>query len=87
MEVALWMDKDVKLPKLNEKAGPAPTDTKQNAILNRNFFADLLDLSSRRYRSINRFDLEKQHFVQQQQSRAESGMPGLLPYVLSLACS
>jgi hypothetical protein len=83
MEITLWMEKDVQLPKLDAKASMMPTDTKQNTILNRKFFADMFDLSSQRYRSINRSELEKQNFLQQQQARAESGMPGLLPYVHS----
>jgi hypothetical protein len=58
-----------------------PTDTKENAILNRQFFSDMLDLSSVRYRKLSRFDVEKKMFLQNQRFKAETFMPGLLPYV------
>ncbi|UJR09300.1 hypothetical protein I4U23_013543 [Adineta vaga] len=81
MEITLWMEKDVKIEKLGERGSVMPTDTKQNAILNRKFFADMYNLSSERYRTINQCTLDKQNFLQQQQARAEIGMPGLLPYI------
>ncbi|CAF1327500.1 unnamed protein product [Adineta ricciae] len=79
IEISLWMEKDVKLEKLGERGSLMPTDTKQNAILNRQFFADMYDLSTERYRTMTRSDLDKKNFLEQQRARAERGMPGLLP--------
>lgn len=81
IEISLWMEKDVKLEKLGDRASSMPMDTKQNAILNRQFFADMYSLSTERYRKMARSDVEKKNFLEQQRTRAETGMPGLLPYV------
>ena len=81
MEITSWMEKDIKVPKLTARSSLMPTDTKENAVLNRNFFSEMFNLSSQRYRTMNRHDLDKQHFIQNQRVKADTAMPGLLPYV------
>jgi len=78
------MEKDLQLQKPTARSSLLPTNTKENAVLNRKFFSDLLDLSSVRYRKLSRFDVEKKIFLQNQRVKAETLMPGLLPYVTCL---
>lgn len=80
----MWMEKDLQLQKPTARSSLLPIDTKENGVLSRKFFSDLLDLSSVRYRKLSRFDVEKKIFLQNQRVKAETFMPGLLPYVTCL---
>ncbi|CAF1081368.1 unnamed protein product [Adineta steineri] len=81
VEITGWMQKDISIAKVNDRASLMPPDIKRNAIANRKFFSDLFKISTARYRTINRHEFDKQTFLHHQKVKAESAMPGLLPYI------
>jgi hypothetical protein len=88
MSVSVWMEKDVNVRKATASAGLMPNDTRSNAFLCRKFHSDMLNLSSERHRKLARFDYNKKTFIKNQRHKAETKMPGLLPYVsLVYSCS
>jgi hypothetical protein len=81
LEVSSWMEKDLTLKKITANSRLLTNDTRQNIILGRQFFSDLLTLSFSRYRKIAEHDFDKKMFLRNQHSKAEASMPGLVPYV------
>ena len=81
-EVSSWMEKDVKLRKLTASSGLMPNESRRNIVLRREFFSDLLNLSSERFRKMSKWENDKKTFLKNQRAKAETSMPGLLPYVV-----
>ncbi|CAF2510964.1 unnamed protein product [Rotaria sp. Silwood2] len=79
--ISNWIDKDVKVRKFTPNLGLMSADTRQNVMLSRKFFSNMLNLSNERQRKITRCDFEKNKFLKNQRTKAETIMPGLLPYI------
>jgi hypothetical protein len=80
-EVSSWMEKDVKIQKLDIGSRWTCGDCKENIHVSREFFANVHRLSSERYRKIVQLDFEKKLFLKTQRHKAETNLPGLLPFV------
>lgn len=81
IEVSSWMDKDLTMKKVTANSRLLTNDTRQNIILSRQFFTDLLNLSYTRYRKMAEHEFDKRVFLKNQQKKTETSMPGLRPYV------
>ena len=81
LEVTNWMEKDLTLRKITANSRLLTNDTRQNIILSRQFFSDLLTLSFTRYRKITEIDFDKKSFLRSQRNKSETALPGLRPYV------
>jgi hypothetical protein len=81
LEVSSWMEKDLTLRKITANSRLLTNDTRQNIVLSRQFFGDLLNLSFVRYRTMAEYDFDRRMFLKNQQRKSESSMPGLRPYV------
>jgi hypothetical protein len=81
LEVTSWMEKDLTLRKISANSRLLTNDTRQNIILSRQFFSDLLTLSFTRYRKITEIDFDKKSFLRNQRNKSETALPGLRPYV------
>ena len=79
LNVSVWMDKDVKVRKATASSGLMPDETRISVFLSRQFYADMLDLSSERHRQMARFDYNRKMFLKKQKHKAETNLPGLLP--------
>ncbi|CAF1291760.1 unnamed protein product [Rotaria sp. Silwood1] len=80
LEVSSWMDKDLTLRKITANSRLLTNDTRQNIVLSRQFFSNLLTLSYARYRTIAQYDFDKKLFLRNQRNKSES-MPGFHPYL------
>lgn len=81
LEVSSWMGKDLTLRKITANSRLLTNDTRQNIVLSRQFFTDLMNLSFARYRKMAEHDFDKKMFLRNQQNKSELSMPGLRPYV------
>lgn len=81
IDVSVWMDKDVNIRKVTASSGLMPDTTRYNVFLSRKFYADMLELSSERHRKVARAEHGKTTFLKKQYHKAETTMPGLLPYI------
>ena len=81
IEVSSWMEKDLTLRKVTANSRLLTNDTRQNIVLSRQFFDDLLTLSFTRYRKMAEYEFDKKMFLRNQQKKTETSMPGLRPYV------
>ena len=81
LEVSSWMETDLALRRITANSRLLTNDTRQNIVLSRQFFSDLLSLSFTRYRKITEIDFDKRLFLKNQRSKAETALPGLRPYV------
>lgn len=79
LEVSSWMERDLTLRKITANSRLLTNDTRQNIILSRQFFSDILNLSFERYRKIAAHDFDKKMFLKNQQTKADVSMPGLRP--------
>ncbi len=75
------MEKDLTLRRITANSRLLTNDTRQNIVLSRQFFSELLNLSFSRYRKLAECDFDKKIFLKNQQNKSESTMPGLRPYV------
>jgi hypothetical protein len=82
LEVSTWMERDLTLKRVTENSRLLTNDTRQNIILSRQFFSDLLTLSFERYRKLAEHDFNKRIFLKNQYNKAKTSMVGLLPCVL-----
>ena len=82
LSVSMWMDKDVSVKKATPSSALMPNDTRYNVFLSRKFQYDMLNLSSERRRKVTRFEFSRKKFLNNQRQKAETTLPGLLPYVL-----
>ena len=80
-EVSSWMEKDLALGELTAATRLLTNDARQNIIVSRRFFSDLLSLSFERYRKILACNYDKKTFLKNQRTKSETSMPGLRPYV------
>ncbi|CAF0810018.1 unnamed protein product [Adineta ricciae] len=80
-EVASWMDKDLAIGELTAATRFVTNDSRQNLIVSRRFFSDLLTLSFERHRKILTCNFDKKNFLRNQRAKSETSMPGLRPYV------
>ncbi|CAF2708848.1 unnamed protein product [Rotaria sp. Silwood2] len=78
LEVSTWMDKDLTLRKITANSRLLTNDTRQNIVLSRQFFSNLLTLSYARYRKMSQYDFDKKLFLKNQRNKSES-MPGFRP--------
>ncbi|CAF0959707.1 unnamed protein product [Rotaria sordida] len=76
-----WMKKDAKAKKFTPDLGLLSTDTRQNIMLSRQYFSDMVNLTGEHHRKIAQCDFEKNKFIKNQRTKAEKIMPGLLPYI------
>lgn len=81
LEVSSWMQKDLTLKKATANARMLTNDTRQNIVLSRRFFSDLLNMSYARYRKIAEHEFDKKMFLRNLHRKTEVSMPGLRPYV------
>jgi len=81
MAVSVWRDQNVTIRKATASSGLMPNNTRYNVFLSRKFYSDMLDLSTKRHRNIARCDYNKKTFLVNQRKKAETTMPGLLPYL------
>ncbi|CAF1342934.1 unnamed protein product [Rotaria sp. Silwood1] len=81
LTISNWIDKDVKVKKFTPNLGSMSIDARQNVMLSRQFFSNMTNLSYERNRKITRCDFEKNKFLKNQRIKAETIMPGLLPYI------
>ena len=81
LEVSSWMQKDLTLKRATANARMLTNDTRQNIVLSRKFFADLLNMSYARYRKIAEHEFEKKMFLRDQHRKTDTAMPGLRSYV------
>lgn len=80
-EVSSWMEKDLPIGELTAATRLMTNDARQNMIVSRRFFSDLLSLSFERYRTIMTCNNDKKNFLKNQRTKSETSMPGLRPYV------
>ncbi|CAF3713460.1 unnamed protein product [Rotaria sordida] len=80
LEVTNWMDKDLTLRKITANSRLLTNDTRQNIVLSRQFFSNLLTLSYARYRKIAEHDFDKKLFIRNLHNKFESS-PGFRPYL------
>lgn len=80
-EVSTWMQKDLALGELTAATRFITADTRQNQIVSRRFFSELLTLSFERHRKMLTCDFEKKNFLRTQRAKSATSMPGLRPYV------
>jgi hypothetical protein len=83
LEVSSWMEKDLVLRKITANSRLLTNDTRQNIVLSRQFYSDMLNLSFARYRKITQCDFDKKMFLRTQLKKSETSMPGLMSYVKS----
>jgi hypothetical protein len=84
LEVSHWMEKDVKITNSSVvDSGSIANDAGRNLLLNRQFYLKMLSISYDRYRKTALFDFQKQTFLNNQRSKAETSMQGLLPYEIN----
>lgn len=76
LEVSAWMEKDLTLRKITANSRLLTNDTRQNIVLSRQFFSNLLTLSFTRYRKMAEYDFDKRLFLKNQRSKAQSSMAG-----------
>ena len=81
LEVSTWMEKDLVLRKITANSLLLTNDTRQNIVLSRQFYSDMLNLSFARYRKITQCDFDKRMFLRNQRKQSETSMPGLQSYV------
>lgn len=81
LEVSYWMDKDLTIRKIAANSRLMTNDMRQNIILSRQFFSNLLNLSYARYRKLGEHDFDKKMFLKNQLRKTETSMPALRPYV------
>ncbi|CAF3100190.1 unnamed protein product [Rotaria socialis] len=81
LKISNWTEQNVQVRKCTPNIGAMPKDAKQNVMLSRQFFSNMINLSSERFRKISRLDHDKKKFLLNQRTKAERGMPGLLPYI------
>lgn len=79
MKVSTWMDQDVRIRKFTSNLGNMSKDARQNVFLSRQFYSNMYNLSSERYRKMAQCDLDKKTFLVNQRTKAEKFLPGLLP--------
>ncbi|CAF2132157.1 unnamed protein product [Rotaria magnacalcarata] len=84
LKISNWTEQNVQVRKYTSTTGVMSKDVRQNVMLSRQFFSNMTNLSSERFRKISRFDHDKKKFLLNQQTKAERGMPGLLPYIYPL---
>lgn len=77
LEVSSWMEKDLTLRKITANSRLLTNDTRQNIVLSRQFFSNLLTLSVTRYRKIAEHDFNKRVFLRNQRNKTDSPMLGL----------
>lgn len=82
LPISNWMEKDVRVSKLAPNLGIMRNDTRQTVMLNRQFFSDMFVLSSERSRKLAEHDFQRKRFLKNQRTKAETILPGLLPYVI-----
>ena len=75
------MEKDITLKKITVGSRLLHAECKQNFFISREFFSQMLHLSSERYRKIVQRDFDKRTFLKNQRHKAETSMPGLRPFV------
>ncbi|UJR36863.1 hypothetical protein I4U23_029576 [Adineta vaga] len=83
-EVSGWMEKDLAMGELQAATRFITNDARQNMIVSRRFFSDLLSLSFERYRKILTCNFDRKNFLRNQRAKSETSMPGLRPYVEQL---
>jgi hypothetical protein len=81
LEVSHWMEKDLTMRKVQANSRLMTNDTRQNIILSRQFFTNLLNLSYARHRKLGEHDFDKKMFLRNQLRKTETSMPALRPYV------
>ncbi|CAF1009044.1 unnamed protein product [Adineta steineri] len=80
-EVSEWMAKDLVVDSVEKASRFQRKEDRQNLIVSRRFFSNLLSLSFERYRKILTCNFEKNSFLKNQRAKSETSMPGLRPYV------
>ncbi|CAF1393819.1 unnamed protein product [Rotaria magnacalcarata] len=77
LEVSSWMERGLTLKKITANSRLLTNDTRQNIVLSRKFFSNLLTLSYSRYRKMAEYEFDKKSFLRNQQNRSEQSMPGM----------